>query len=122
VCNPALAHVFPLSNHQSVAGVHESLSEAKLRVLDITADAAATSATTPATHAVGDQRNVSQHAAEKQRAKWPPPEFFRLGHRSSPRAEREIIIWNFDNVQKAYATRGYEARFPRGRGEHARHY
>jgi hypothetical protein len=24
--------------------------------------------------------------------------------------EREKIIWNFDNVQKAYATRGYEAK------------
>jgi hypothetical protein len=23
---------------------------------------------------------------------------------------REKIIWNFDNVQKAYATRGYEAK------------
>jgi hypothetical protein len=23
--------------------------------------------------------------------------------------DREKIIWNFDNVQKAYATRGYEA-------------
>jgi hypothetical protein len=24
--------------------------------------------------------------------------------------EREKIIWNFDNVQKAYGTRGYEAK------------
>jgi hypothetical protein len=24
--------------------------------------------------------------------------------------EEEEIIWNFDNVQKAYATRGYEAK------------
>jgi hypothetical protein len=24
--------------------------------------------------------------------------------------ELEKIIWNFDNVQKAYATRGYEAK------------
>jgi hypothetical protein len=24
--------------------------------------------------------------------------------------ERKRIIWNFDNVQKAYATRGYEAK------------
>jgi hypothetical protein len=24
--------------------------------------------------------------------------------------EREKIIWNFDNAQKAYATRGYEAK------------
>jgi hypothetical protein len=24
--------------------------------------------------------------------------------------ERKKIIWNFDNVQKAYATRGYEAK------------
>jgi hypothetical protein len=28
----------------------------------------------------------------------------------SNRREREKIIWNFDNVQKAYATRGYEAK------------
>jgi hypothetical protein len=56
-----------------------SLSQA----MDITADAAATGATTPAASAVGNQRNVSQHAAGKQRAKWPPPEFFGFGHRSS---------------------------------------
>jgi hypothetical protein len=24
--------------------------------------------------------------------------------------DEEKIIWNFDNVQKAYATRGYEAK------------
>jgi hypothetical protein len=24
--------------------------------------------------------------------------------------KREKIIWNFDNVQKAHATRGYEAK------------
>jgi hypothetical protein len=29
--------------------------------------------------------------------------------------EREKIIWNFDNVQKAYATRGYEAKCGRWR-------
>jgi hypothetical protein len=51
--------------------------------MDITADAAATGATTPATSAVGNQRNVSQYTAETQRAKWPPPEFFGLGHRAS---------------------------------------
>jgi hypothetical protein len=80
---------FPsLSNHQLVTGVHESLSEAKLRgldimsqagsrsqAMDIAADAATADATTPAASAVGNQRNVSQHAAETQQAKWLPPEF-----------------------------------------------
>jgi hypothetical protein len=51
------------------------------QVMDITADAAATGATTPAASAVGNQRNVLQYAEEKQQAKWPPPEFFGFGHR-----------------------------------------
>jgi hypothetical protein len=40
--------------------------------------------------------------------------FFRLfGYvitRSCIESAVEEIIWNFDNVQKAYATRGYEAK------------
>jgi hypothetical protein len=33
-------------------------------------------------------------------------------HNERPKGlvEKEKIIWNFDNVQKAYATRGYEAK------------
>jgi hypothetical protein len=96
--------MFPPSNHQLVAGVHESLSEAKSRVLDIMsqagslsqamdiiADAAATGATTPAASAVGNQRKVSQNAAEKQPVEGPPPEFFGFGCRPSPGAEGNMV-------------------------------
>jgi hypothetical protein len=57
--------------------------------MDITADVAATGATTPAASAVGNQLNVSQHAAEKQRAKWLPQEL--LDNKLSPLVTDTII-------------------------------
>jgi hypothetical protein len=93
--------LFPDFNYQPGAGVHESLSEAKLRGLDImsqtgslsqatdiTPDAAAIDAKTPAASPVGNKRNVSQHAAEKQRAGIPPPSFLASSNNLFP--ERRI--------------------------------
>jgi hypothetical protein len=62
-----------------------SLSQA----MDITADAAAIDAKTPAASPVGNKRNVSQHAAEKQRAGIPPPSFFASSNNLFP--ERRVV-------------------------------
>jgi hypothetical protein len=56
--------------------------------MDITADAAATGATTLAARAVGNQRKVSQHAEEKQQANVPPPQSF---SGSGPGAEVNML-------------------------------
>jgi hypothetical protein len=59
-----------------------------LQAMDITADAAAIDAKTPAASPVGNMRNVSQHAAEKQRAGILPPSFIVSSNKLFP--ERRV--------------------------------